>query len=336
MLLTPRPPRSIERKHRHKLVNLLLLLLQNTFANPHQISNLLLLQLDVRIKRPKVHLSLERQLQHLHVPLVECIVNGLAIRSSRRVHVPNGGILGEQFQHAAEFVLVPHIGQHGRSRGVQVAQRGIEAFSIRSPHGRLVERRPKRVERNVNRVGIGTDLEKVAHNGSRLPPEAIDIIGKVLNPIFNEAGFDNFYFHLFEDVGHLAPHGRLLQKEGEVRSDGGIDQDSLVEILVAAGSALEGGDGSHGALLEHSEGVALGDEFVDVAATEGTLEEEHDVFDHVFVGDEVEEGGEGFDGLGAQILEFAYQLLHGRLLQSRRNQGIHIRQRLGIIRLAQI
>jgi len=35
----------------------------------------------------------------------------------------------------------------------------------------------------------------------------------------------------------------------------------------------------------------LGEEFVDVAAGECAFEEEHDVFDHVFVGDEVEEGG---------------------------------------------
>jgi hypothetical protein len=54
--------------------------------------------------------------------------------------------------------------------------------------------------------------------------------------------------------------------------------------------------------------VALGEEFVDVAAGESAFEEEHDIFDHVLVGDEVEEGGEGFDCLGADVFEFGHEL----------------------------
>lgn len=55
----------------------------------------------------------------------------------------------------------------------------------------------------------------------------------------------------------------------------------------------------------------MGNEFVDVASGEGSFEEEHDVFNHVFVGDEVEEGGEGFDCLGAKVLEFCNKLCVG-------------------------
>jgi len=58
--------------------------------------------------------------------------------------------------------------------------------------------------------------------------------------------------------------------------------------------------------------VTLGNEFVNVTAGECAFEEEHDVFDHVFVGDEVEEGGEGFDCLGAEVFEFGDQLCCGR------------------------
>ena len=54
--------------------------------------------------------------------------------------------------------------------------------------------------------------------------------------------------------------------------------------------------------------MALGDEFVNVTAGEGSFEEEHDVFDHVFVGDEVDEGREGFDCLGAEVFDFGYEL----------------------------
>ena len=105
-----------------------------------------------------------------------------------------------------------------------------------------------------------------------------------------------------------APPRRLLKEEREIRPDGGVDQHGLVKILVSTGAALEGGDGSHRALLEHPKGVALSYELVYVTSAEGPLEEEHDVFDHVLIGDEVKKGGERLNGLRAKVLEFDYQL----------------------------
>ena len=82
----------------------------------------------------------------------------------------------------------------------------------------------------------------------------------------------------------------------------------MVEVSESLGVWFKGGDGAHGGFLEHTEGVALCEEFVDVTSRQGTLEEKHDVLNHVLVGNEVEEGGEGFDCLGAYILELGHKL----------------------------
>mmetsp|Transcript_18742 Transcript_18742/g.38511 ORF Transcript_18742/g.38511 Transcript_18742/m.38511 type:complete len:274 (+) Transcript_18742:577-1398(+) len=252
------------------------------------------------------------------------------------MHVPNGGILGEEFEDAAQLVFVPNVGQHGRSGGVEMSHGGGESLSVGSPHGGFIERGAERVEGDVDGIGIGTDLEKVSHDGGGLSPERVDKVGKVLDPELDEGGLNDFDLDFFQDVGHFASAGGLLEEEGEVGSDRCVDQDGLIEVLVTARGALEGGDGSHCGLFEHAEWVALGNELVDVATGQGTFQEEHDVLDHVFVRDEVEEGREGLDGLGAEVLEFRHQLLDSRLLQPSGNQSVHICQSVSVVRLAQV
>mmetsp|Transcript_14289 Transcript_14289/g.20287 ORF Transcript_14289/g.20287 Transcript_14289/m.20287 type:complete len:259 (-) Transcript_14289:92-868(-) len=212
----------------------------------------------------------------------------------------------------------------------------VETLPIRGSHGRFIQGGTKRVQGNVNRIGIGTNLEKISHNHGSLPTQRLDKLGKVLNPILDQGRFNNFNLHLLQHIGNLTPITTLLQKLGKVRSHRSIHQHSLIQILISTGSTLKGGNGPHGTFLEHAEGVALSDEFVNVTAGECALEEEHDVFNHVFVGDKVDKGGEGFDCLGTEVFDFGYQLLHSSLLQPRRNQSIHILQSLHIIRLTQI
>lgn len=44
----------------------------------------LFLQLDIRVKATEVHLSLERQLQHLHISLKKCVVDRLKNNTAGR------------------------------------------------------------------------------------------------------------------------------------------------------------------------------------------------------------------------------------------------------------
>lgn len=102
--------------------------------------------------------------------------------------------------------------------------------------------------------------------------------------------------------------GTLLQEQSKVRSDGSVDKDRLVKIGVASGVGFKGGDTAHGTLLEHAERVALRDELINIASTEGSLEKKHDVLDHILVGDEVKKGRKRLHRLCPQVLEFCHQL----------------------------
>ena len=206
--------------------------------------------------------------------------------------VPYRRVLGEQLEDAAELVLVGDIGKHGGSRRVKVTDGGVQPLPVRGAHGGLVKGGAERVERDIDGVGVSANLEEVTHDVVCVAPELANKLGKVLDPVLDEGGLYDLDLDLFQHVTRVAePIGRLLQELGEVGTDGGVDKDGLVQVGIAPGIRLKCGNRTHGGLLEHSQGVALGDEFVDVTAREGSLEKEHYVLDHVFKRDEIKEGG---------------------------------------------
>lgn len=61
-------------------------------------------------------------------------------------------------------------------------------------------------------------------------------------------------------------------------------------------------------LLETSQWMALGNQFGNGTLMQCAGDQQNDVVDHVAVGDEVQKGGQWFDGMVAHMLEFDYQL----------------------------
>ena len=303
-----RSPGSVHAKHRNKLIDLILLLLQDALRDPNEVADLLLLQLDVGVKGGEVHLALEGELELQDVTLIEGIVDGL-VAGSAGVDVPYGRVLREQLQDAAELVLVGNVGEHGGAGGVEVADGGVQALPVRGAHGGFVKGSAEGVEGDVDGVGVGADLEEVAHDLLGLATELVHELGKVLDPVLDEGGLDDLNLNLLEDVAGITEAvGGLLQELGKVRPDGGIDKDGLVQVRVALGVGLKGGDGAHGRLLEHTEGVALGNQLVNVAPRKRSLQQKHHILNHVLVRDEVQEGGKGLNGLSAQVLELRDEL----------------------------
>lgn len=192
-------PWRVLRKDRNKLVDFVLLCLQNTLADPDQVTNFLFLELDVSIENGIVHLALKGQLEHLDITLIESIVDTLLARTSR-VDVPDRGILREELEDAAELIFVGNVGQHGSAGGVKVSDGGVETFSVRRAHGRLIERSSEGVEGNVDSVGISADPEKLSHDDSRLPAEFLDELIKVLNPVLDEGRLDNLNLDLLQNI----------------------------------------------------------------------------------------------------------------------------------------
>ena len=104
-----------------------------------------------------------------------------------------------------------------------------------------------------------------------------------------------------------------MEEEGEVGTYRGVYKDCLVKVLVATRRGFEGGDGSHGGLFEHAQGVALSNELINVSATEGTLKKEHNILNHVFISDEIQESGERLNSLSSQVLEFSDELIRKQM-----------------------
>ena len=292
---------------RYKLVDLILLGLKDALGNPNHVTDFLLLELDVSVKYSKVKLALKSQLEHLHITLIKGIINAL-LSASGRVDIPNGRILWEQFQHTTELVFVGDIGQHSSSGWVQVTNSWVETLAVRFAHARLVERSAKGVEGNIDRIGISADTEDLAHKGGGVTSELHDVLVEVLDPELDKRRLDDLNLNFLENLAGITNVGGLLQEHGEVLADGSVNENSLVEVGVPLGAVLECWDTTHGGLLEHTERVALFDELVDITARKGSLEQEHDILNHVLVGDKVKELRKRLDSLGSQVLELNNKL----------------------------
>mmetsp|Transcript_14589 Transcript_14589/g.22090 ORF Transcript_14589/g.22090 Transcript_14589/m.22090 type:complete len:274 (-) Transcript_14589:228-1049(-) len=225
----------------------------------------------------------------------------------------------------------------GSSR-IEVSYGGVQPLTVRGTHDWFVEWCSEGVKGDVNRVGVGADHEDVSHDLGSFTSKLLDVLVEVLDPVLDEGTLDDLNLHLLNDVADFSAHGvgGFLEEHCKVWSYGCIDEYRLVEVGESLGIGFKGWDGAHGGFLEHSEWVALGEEFVDVAAGECSLEEEHDVLNHVFVGDEVEEGSEGLNCLCADIFELGYELINSSTLKTGRSQNSQIRNSIGIIRLGHV
>mmetsp|Transcript_25134 Transcript_25134/g.53566 ORF Transcript_25134/g.53566 Transcript_25134/m.53566 type:complete len:87 (+) Transcript_25134:221-481(+) len=68
-------PGSILGENLYKLVDFILLLLEDAFRDPDQVTDFLLLQLNISIEAAKVELIFERQFQLLNIALVEGVID---------------------------------------------------------------------------------------------------------------------------------------------------------------------------------------------------------------------------------------------------------------------
>mmetsp|Transcript_4549 Transcript_4549/g.9179 ORF Transcript_4549/g.9179 Transcript_4549/m.9179 type:complete len:353 (+) Transcript_4549:63-1121(+) len=325
-------PGRVEAEDGNELVDLVLLLLEDAFRNPDQVTDFLFLEFDISVEAPKVELTFKCKLKHLNVTLVKSIVNGLV--SSARVHIPESSVLREQRQHASKLFFILHIHKHGSSNGVQMTNCWVKTLAVRLAHGRLVEGRSKRVESDVNSVCVSADLKDISHNSRRVTSKAIYKLSKILQPVLDQGRLNDLDFHLLQNIASVS--AAVLQEQCKVGTNGGIDKHGLVKISVSLGRIFKGGDTTHGAFLEHTKRVALLDQFIDITATEGSLQEKHDVFDHVLIRDKIKEGRERSNSLSTQVFKFGNKLFNSSLLHQRRRQRRSIGNSVTVIRLGKI
>jgi hypothetical protein len=192
-----------------------------------------------------------------------------------------------------------------------VTNSGIKTLAIRGSHSGLVQRSSEGVKGDVDSVGIRPDPQKLSHELTSLSTEVGDVVGEVFNPILDQRRLDYFNLDFLENIARIsgAVLSTLLQEHGKVGTNRGINKDGLVEVTVSSRAVLESGDTAHGTFLEHTKGMALLEKLVNVTATESTLQQKHDILNHVFVGDEIKEGTERLNSLATQVLALRDKLI---------------------------
>jgi hypothetical protein len=99
---------------------------------------------------------------------------------------------------------------------------------------------------------------------------------KVLDPTLDEGRLDDFNLSFLENIVRVSVDvaGALLLKYGEVRTDRSMNRERLIlDISISFRAALKGGNAAHREFLTHSERVALFDQFVNVAAVQGSRQQ---------------------------------------------------------------
>mmetsp|Transcript_22910 Transcript_22910/g.71149 ORF Transcript_22910/g.71149 Transcript_22910/m.71149 type:complete len:468 (+) Transcript_22910:964-2367(+) len=320
----PRAPRGQWRKHVHKLPDELSPTLLHALGDPHEVTNFLLLELEVGVEASEVHLAVKGELQSLHFLRVEGIVDAVPSESLVGVHLPHGAVECVLHEHLAKAALVAGGRKLLRRLGVEVAEPGVERRALRGARAGVIQPRVKGVERHVDGVAVGTDLEHVAHDLGGLAPDGLREAVEVLKVELHDGVAKDLELHLVEDGAHLAGVGDgllpPLEPEAEVLAHRRVHKHRLVQVRVPLGRALEGRDRAHGALAEETERVALLDELLRGAAGERALEQVHHIVHHVLHLDVVEEGEERLRGLRLEVLELLHELDHGAVPDDGRRQ----------------
>jgi hypothetical protein len=291
----------------YEFVDLVFLGLKDTLCDPNHVPDFLLLEFDISVKYTKVKLAFEGQLEHLHIAFVEGVINAL-LTATGRVDIPNSGILWENLQNLSELVFIRDVGQHCSSTWVKVANCGVEALAVRRAHARFVQRGAERVECNVNRVRVSANAKDLSHDFGGVTAKLHYVLVEVFNPELDQRRLDDLNLNLLENLTGIADVGSLQQELCEVLSHWGIDEHSLVEVVVSSSAVFKRRDTAHGGFLEHTKRVTLFDKFVDITTGKGPLEQEHNILNHILVSNEIKELSEGLHCLSSQILKFTHKL----------------------------
>jgi hypothetical protein len=143
--------------------------------------------------RTKVHLAVERQLAHLHLTLVEGVVDRLIVDALRLVHLPDLAEDRVVVERGAKRCLVARLAEDLCRLGVERADGRVQRLAVRDAHRRLqhkifwhvsprnnlrcqdaasgakththlVQRRPERVERDVDGHRVRASLQDLPHD----------------------------------------------------------------------------------------------------------------------------------------------------------------------------
>mmetsp|Transcript_73128 Transcript_73128/g.200807 ORF Transcript_73128/g.200807 Transcript_73128/m.200807 type:complete len:461 (+) Transcript_73128:408-1790(+) len=282
------------------LVHAAALVLRDALGDPHNVTDLLLLELHERVVHAVVELLLKRQPVEVDFQLEELVLDGLVVLEA--LVGQQAPEVGERVDGAAHCVLVGGLGEARRSLRVEQPDRGVQLLALLQ-----VEVGVERVDRNVDRPSVRLELQDAAHHllgrAAHVAAEGV----KVLQVCLVQRVADDLNVQLIE----------VIEREAiaEVGTEWRVYQDQLIELGRGVGRA------EHRHRIKHAERVALLEQLGGVAVVVCARDHQHHVVDHVPVRDVVHERRERFHCLDPEEVELLHQLLRALLGERRRRDG---------------
>jgi len=254
------------------LVDLSLLTLGNALGDPNDVTNLLLLQLEIGVEDTVAHLSLEGELVELNLVLEEGVLKGLvaAAGSSSAKIGKETAILRDETHTVTNLVDVRSLCKLGSASRIEMAKVGEKLGTI--IHGQLSA---KRVDCDGDRPPISLKVKNLLHD---LFSHTALVVAEVVE-IAKVGAVEGVTNNL--DV--LLAKVLLGDEVADVRTERSIDENALVEIGHGAAGA-ESRD-----CLEHAQRMATLKKLGRVTLVKSACDKKNDVIDHVAVGDVVKE-----------------------------------------------
>ena len=213
-------PRSIAAEDRNILIDLRSLLLHDALADPHQISNLLQLEMAVAVirrylSRPlpsptQMELAIEPGLQQSHFVQIERVVHRHLVALDRRLEDPL--VHPVLLQYAAQTVHVLAVVQRLHSLGVQKPDRRQERVSQIAqlrlgltpslPINYIVVHRGEAVQHQIDRQRVRLRLQNVAHHLRGESAHALRPVVEVLQVQLLHADLHHLDRALFQQILH--------------------------------------------------------------------------------------------------------------------------------------
>ena len=188
------------------------------------------------------------------------------------------------------LVIVVSSGKGFQTIRSQLAAGGVQLLSVV-----LGELGAEAVDGDDEGSPVRLEPEDLAHNVRGLPANVLAEVVEGLQVRLVQGVSNDLDVHLVQVL--------LVDAALEEGGEGSVDQDRVVEL----GRGARDVDRLH--LLEAAERVALAHQLGDGSLVQGAGDQQHDVVDHVAVGDVVQEHGEGPGGLVPHVLELGHQLL---------------------------
>ena len=259
--------------------------MSDTLRNPLDVTDLLLLQLEVGVEDTIVELLLEGELAKPHLLLVEEILKSLAAVLSVTSVVVQLPPLGVVVQSSTDIVVVGGLGQKLATIREQVTEVAVQPRSV--IRGQLSV---EGVDGDGDGPTVSLELKDLTHNLGGLTTLHLAVEEEVLQVGLVEGVTDD----LDVQFAQIPLGGDALL---EVGGKGGLNHKPLVTVL----NGGVDGQGSH--TFESSERVGLLDELLWGTVVHGTGDEEDGVINHVGVAKVVQKVGEGGDGGVLDVVE---------------------------------